>query len=88
MILSLDLPDEVARCLGSTPREQIRHAQAAVAMELYRTGRISLRAMGELAGVGNDFWAADRFRIEHGLPLVTGTEEDDGPALELLRRRA
>ena len=44
--------------LGSSPQEREQRAREAIALELYRRGKISLRAMGELAGVGSDYWAA------------------------------
>jgi predicted HTH domain antitoxin len=51
---SISLPDDVAAMLGSSPQEREQRAREAVALELYRQGKISLRVMGELAGVGSD----------------------------------
>ena len=31
--------------------------------------------MGELAGVGGDYWAAANFRIQHNVPLNYSSEE-------------
>lgn len=69
MSLTITIPDDFAGILGATPEERDRRAREALALELYREGRISLRRMGELAGVGGDFWAADRLRHQHRLPL-------------------
>ena len=69
MSLTISIPDDFADVLGATVEERERRAREAVALELYREGKISLRRMGELAGVGGDFWAADRLRAEHGMPL-------------------
>ena len=37
--------------------------------------RFSLRRMGEVAGVGGDYWAADAFRSLHGVPLNYSVED-------------
>ena len=65
MSLTISIPDDIAAVLGSTPEERDRGAREALALELYREGRISLRRMGELAGVGGDYWAAENFRALH-----------------------
>lgn len=69
MSLTITIPDDLARVLGATDEERERRAKEALALELYREGKISLRRMGELAGVGGDFWAADRLRQQHRLPI-------------------
>jgi hypothetical protein len=42
--------------------------------------------MGRLAGVGEDYWAADAFRARHGLPVSTGDDlaENEMAAINLL----
>ncbi len=67
--LTISIPDEFASLLGSSSEERERHAREALALELYREGKISLRHMGELAGVGGDYWAADRLRTSRDAPL-------------------
>lgn len=69
MSLTITIPDDFAAVLGATDEERERRAREALALELYREGKISLRRMGELAGVGGDFWAADRLRAQHKVPL-------------------
>lgn len=54
--------------LGSSPQEREQRAREAIALEPYRQGKISLRVMGELAGVGGDYLAAENFRYEKNLP--------------------
>ena len=76
-LLNTPIPDAVARVLGSGPEEREQRARESIALELYREGRISLRAMGRLAGVGDDYWAADAFRVRYGVPVVSG-DTDDG----------
>ncbi len=56
-------------------------------MELYREGKISLRRMGEMAGVGEDYWAADLRRTSRAAPLnysIEDLEEDRKAARTLL----
>jgi hypothetical protein len=44
-------------------------------LELYCESPISLRRMGELAGIGSDFWAVEDFRIRHKAPLNFSMED-------------
>ena len=73
--VTISIPDEFANVLGSTAEERERRVREAVALELYREGKISLRRMGELAGVGGDHWAADRLRVQHQVPLNYSVDE-------------
>jgi len=75
--VTITIPDEVARVLGSGREEREQCARESIALELYREGRISLRTMGRLAGVGEDYWAADAFRVRFSVPLVDGEAADD-----------
>jgi hypothetical protein len=45
--------------------------------------------MGELAGVGGDYWAAENFRVLHKAPLNYSLEDLDADrrAADVLRRR-
>ena len=75
MGITITIPEEVACILGSGQKEREQRACESIALELYREGRITLRTMGRLAGVGEDYWAADAFRARHGLPVSTGAGE-------------
>jgi hypothetical protein len=75
MTLTIEIPEELAAELGTDTPERIRRARGLIALELYREGKISLRTMGRFAGVGDDFWSADAFRAEHGMP-VSGADAD------------
>jgi predicted HTH domain antitoxin len=83
---SISIPDEFADVLGSSTEERDRRAREALALELYRAGKISLRRMGRLAGVGDDYWAAENFRALHKAPLNYSVEdlEADRQAAEKL----
>lgn len=78
MNLTISIPDEFAALLGSSIEERERRAREALAMELYREGKISLRRMGELAGIGSDYWAADRLRTSRDAPLNYSVEDLEG----------
>ena len=73
MSLTISIPDGFADVLGVSAEERDRKAREALALELYREGKISLRRMGELAGVGGDYWAAENFRALHRL-FVSGSD--------------
>lgn len=76
MTITITMPEEVAAALGTTPAERTQRAREAISLELYREGRISLRAMGRMACVGDDYWAADQFRVRNGVPLADGKTAD------------
>lgn len=86
MSLTISIPDEFADVLGSSTEEREQRAREALALELYREGKISLRRMGGLAGVGEDYWAAENFRALHKAPLNYSIEdlEADRKAAEKL----
>lgn len=83
MSLTISIPDDFADVLGASAEERDRRAREALALDLYREGKISLRRMGELAGVGGDYWAAENFRALHKAPLNYSVED-----LEADRRAA
>lgn len=86
MSITITISDEVACVLGSGPEERERRARESIALELYREGRINLRAMGRLAGVGDYYWAADAFRTRFGVPLVDGVPEGADEQLDGMDR--
>ena len=71
MSLTISIPDDfpAVLVLGATDEERERRGREAIALELYREGKISLRRMGELAGVGGDYWSAENFRVSRKAPL-------------------
>ena len=75
MSLTITLPDAFAEILGSSTEEREQHAREALALELYREGKISLRRMGALAGVGEDYWSAENFRTSRKAPLNYALED-------------
>ncbi len=84
MPLTIEIPDEIAAELGPDVFERTRQARGLIALELYREGKISLRTMGRFAGVGDDFWSADAFRVEHGMPVSGGSVESIDDLNDLL----
>lgn len=85
MPLTIEIPDELVTELGAHTSDPSRQARELIALELYREGRISLRAMGRLAGVGDDFWSADAFRVRHAMP-VSGAAASDPDDLAPIAR--
>ena len=83
MSLTIEIPEDIAAELGSDATERIRQARELISMELYREGRISLRTMGRLAGVGSDYWSADAFRARYHMP-VSGYPQVEADDLALL----
>lgn len=77
MSLTISIPDDFAAVLGATDEERERRAREAIALELYREGRISLRRMGKLAGLGEDYWAADRLRAQRRVPVNYSLDDLD-----------
>ena len=75
MSLIISIPDGFADVLGASAEERERRTREALALELYRVGKISLRRMGELAGVGGDYWASENFRVLHKAPLNYSIED-------------
>ena len=75
MSLTISIPDGFADVVGVSAEERDRKAREALALELYREGKISLRRVGELAGVGGDYWAAEYFRALHKAPLNYSAED-------------
>jgi hypothetical protein len=75
----IEIPDEFLVELKSGCSDLASQARELIALELYREGRISLRAMGRLAGVGDDYWSADSFRARHNMPVSGSLDaaEDD-----------
>jgi len=79
MLLTIEIPDDIAIELGADGTERLRQARELISLELYREGRISLRTMGRLAGVGADHWKADAFRTRYDMPVsgLNCNETDD-----------
>ena len=67
MQVTVELPDQVARQWGETPEAVGRHVLEDVAIEGYRTGRLSHRQFGKMLGL--DYWQTEAFLKERGVPL-------------------
>lgn len=88
MTLTLDIPDDLVQSLGDSQAECEQLAREAIAIQLYRLGKITLRSMGRLACVGDDYWSADSLRVKYGIPLTTENLDTDDAAIQLLRKHA
>ena len=67
MQVTVELPDQVARQWVETPDAVGRHVMEDAAIEGYRAGRLSHRQFGEMLGL--DYWQADTFLKDRGVPL-------------------
>ena len=67
MQVTVELPDQVARQWGETPDAVGRHVLEDVAIEGYRTGRLSHRQFGQMLGL--DYWQTEAFLKERAVPL-------------------
>ncbi|MCC5850272.1 MAG: UPF0175 family protein [Verrucomicrobia bacterium] len=88
MTLTLDIPDDLVQSLGENQEECEQLAREAIAIQLYRLGKISLRTMGRLAGVGDDIWSADSLRVKYGIATNIESVDSDQEAIRLLRKQA
>lgn len=86
MSLTIEIPDDIAVELGSDATERLRQARELISLELYCEGRISLRTMGRLAGVGSDCWSANAFRARYHMP-VSGYPEGEADDLAAFSRK-
>jgi predicted HTH domain antitoxin len=67
MQITVKMPDQIARQWGDTPEAVGRRLIEDAAIEGYRAGRVSHRQVGEMLGI--DYWEADAFLKERGVPV-------------------
>lgn len=84
MSLTITIPDDFAGVLGATDEERERRAREALALELYREGRISAVAGSHLTGM--DLISFQGLLAEHGIPRNYTVKDlhDDLAALDRL----
>lgn len=82
MSLTISIPDEFAEVLGATAEERDRRAREALALELYREGKISAASGAHLAGV--DVVSFQGVLAGHGIPRNYSVSDlhDDLAALD------
>jgi predicted HTH domain antitoxin len=87
MQVTVEMPDQVARQWGETPDAVGRHFLEHSAIEGYRAGRLSHRHVGEMLGL--DYWQAEAFLKERGVPLnysVVDLQTDTATLAKILAR--
>jgi predicted HTH domain antitoxin len=87
MEVVVSMPDPVARQWGDTPQAIGRHVVEDAVIERYRAGRLSHRQVGEALGL--DYWQAEAFLKERGVPLnysVADLDADAGTLEKILPR--
>jgi predicted HTH domain antitoxin len=67
MQVTVEMPDQVARQWGKTPKAVGRRILEDAAVEGYRAGRLSQRQVGAMLGF--DYWQTETFLTERGVPL-------------------
>jgi predicted HTH domain antitoxin len=84
MSVTISIPDDFAGVLGATAEERERRAREALALELYREGRISAVAGSHLAGM--DLISFQGLLAEHQIPRNYSVQDlhDDLAALDRL----
>ncbi len=88
MQVNIDIPKAVESILESEWGDLSRAAKEALAIESYRTGKLSLGLLAEMLGVG--VIAADQWLAQRGVPLNYSPEdlEADRRDLDELFREA
>jgi len=84
MSLTISIPDEFAEVLGATDEERERRAREALALELYREGKISAVSGSHLTDM--DLIGFQGLLAEHGIPRNYSVKDlhDDLAALDRL----
>lgn len=82
MSLTITLPDDFSAVLGVTDEERERRAREALALELYREGKVSAVGGSHLAGT--DLVTFQGALVEHGIPRNYSVRDlhDDLAALD------
>jgi len=83
MQVTVELPDQVARQWGETPDAVGRHVMEDAAIEGYRAGRLSHRQVGEMLGL--DYWRAETFLKDRGVPLNYSAADLDADNVTLAK---
>lgn len=75
MKLEIEIPDELQRALAAEWGDLPSAAREALAIESYRTGRLSLGMLAEMLGMGMGVLAADAWLAQRGVPLNYTAED-------------
>ncbi|HTB85862.1 MAG TPA: UPF0175 family protein [Candidatus Sulfotelmatobacter sp.] len=67
MLVTVEMPDQVARQWGETPDAVGRHVMEDAAVEGYRAGRLTHRQVGAMLGL--DYWQTETFLNERAVKL-------------------
>lgn len=69
MVITVEIPEELASRLGSGPIQLPRQALEALVLEAHRQGKVSEAEVGSLLGIESRF-QVERFLKEHGVELA------------------
>jgi predicted HTH domain antitoxin len=89
MRIWLDLPDNAVRQLADEGRDLSRAALEALAIDAYRTNRITAHQLGQLLDIPSRY-ELDGFLKQHGVPLeysIGDFEREDTTSARLWEKR-
>ena len=69
MLITVEIPEELAQRLGSDPIHLPRQALEALVLEGHRQGKLSEAEVGRLLGIESRF-RIERFLKDHGVELA------------------
>ena len=81
MILSVEVPDAIARQLHVDGPQGSRRALERIALDGYRAGDLSRGQVSELLGMS--FWETEAFLKEHGCGLGLTHEEYERSSMQM-----
>ena len=76
MVITVEIPEELASRLGSGPIQLPRQALEALVLEAHRQGKVSEAEVGSLLGIESRF-QVERFLTEHGVELAYTRDDLD-----------
>ena len=68
MVITVEVPEELAERFGADPAQLPRHAVEALVLEAHRQGKLNEAEIGRLLGMESRF-QVERFLKDHGMEL-------------------
>jgi hypothetical protein len=76
MVITVEIPEELARRLGADPAQLPRQAVEALVLEAHRQENLSEAEIGRLLGMESRF-QIERFLKDHGVELAYSRDDLD-----------
>ena len=74
MVITVEIPEELAKRLGADPAQLPRQAVEALVLEAHRQGKLSEAEIGRLLGMESRF-RIERFLKDHGVELAYSRDD-------------